>query len=94
MTALQRKWVLNWVVELAEGGYTAHTLYDQTGQRWGYIVNAGAFGADAHVGSFGQGPPRGLVRGVPIPDQVMACENFAEGRSWVEETIATWWKEQ
>lgn len=95
MTTLQRKRSLEWTVELAEGGYMVHTLYDQSGQRWGYVINAGSFGVDAHVGSFGQGPPPGLVRGYPLPtDQINLVDNFAEGRAWVEQTIADWWKEQ
>lgn len=84
---------LTWRMLLTEYGYTCYELMDKHGRRWGYVINAGSYGWDAHVGSFGQAAAIGLSA-PPISDAIVSKEYLAEAKEWVEQSVATAWKRQ
>ena len=92
MGALRDVHILEWQMKLADGGYTCFELVDGNGRRWGWLVNAGATGWAAHVGDFGQAAALGLPA-VPLDKEVQHCDSAADGRAWVEESVAAGWKE-
>ena len=78
---------LTWQTELTEAGYTALTLVDQEGRRWGWAVNAGA-GWMAHVGSWGQS-----TLPIKIDETLKATSSTTEAKDWIETQLAEQWHE-
>lgn len=102
MTRLATEHELVWAMRLCSRGYTVHELVETDtsdalgelagGRRWGWIVNAAAFGWTAHVGSWGQATDIGQPE-PPVDEAIEHFDDAATAQAWVEQSIADQWRE-
>lgn len=92
MGALRDRYLLDWRLKLAEGGYSCWELVDNYGVRWGWAVNASHTGWTAHTGDWGQAADVGRL--APLEEEkILQFDTAADAKSWIEEEVALAWKE-